>query len=386
MTTGTSAPASTKVFFAGTHRVRSPEETWERMAPKLARYGITRIADVTGLDTIGIPVVMAVRPLARTLSVSQGKGQSMLLAKVSAAMESIELWHAENVSLAVTRRETPAAQLELRYQVTDLTEPPGSLVTDRTPLDWVSGTGLVTGRVIPVPRNCVTFPDLSDGNWTPSGFVWSSNGLASGNTTHEATLHALYEVIERDAVAGVPPDEFGLEIDADDIGDVAGLEMVYMVRRAGVDLAVYFVPSRVGVPCFAVRMWSADFPITSIGFGAHLARDVALSRAITEAAQSRLTMIAGSRDDIPSVYHVVSHGAGSLPEAPGPRIAWADIPAPPTAPFTDVVHELEWMGSRVAASVGHEPIVVDLGSDDDLSVVKVVVPGMAVRRTRFGHA
>lgn len=38
------------------------------------RYGITRAADVTGLDRIGILVALAVRPNPRSVSVSQGKG------------------------------------------------------------------------------------------------------------------------------------------------------------------------------------------------------------------------------------------------------------------------------------------------------------------------
>jgi ribosomal protein S12 methylthiotransferase accessory factor len=373
------------VFFAGTHRIRPPQETWECVLPKLMRYGITRIADITGLDNIGIPVVMAVRPLAKTLSVSQGKGQSILLAKVSAVMEAIELWHAEYVPLATAHRQVRADQLELSYCVTALTEVPGSLVTDSTPLDWVEGTGLVTKRVVPVPRHVVTLVGPEEQTWTPAGFVWSSNGLASGNSIAEATLHALYEIIERDALADLPADEFGAEIDIDEISDAGGAALAELVRRAGVQLAVYHVPSRLGVPCFTVRMWSADFPLTSIGFGAHLAQDVALSRAITEAAQSRLTVIAGSRDDIPPLYHLVRDGADKLPVPPGPRVAWNDIPPPPVLPFADIDHELVWVGSSVACLVGHEPIVVDLTSEDNLAVVKVIVPGMAMGLTRYRH-
>ena len=39
------------------------------------------------------------------------------------------------------------------------------------------------------------------------------------------------------------------------------------------------------------------------GYGAHLSRNIALSRALTEAVQSRLTFISGSRDDLfPALY------------------------------------------------------------------------------------
>lgn len=377
------ASLSRKVFFAGTHRVRPPEQTWARVSARLAQFGITRVADITGLDTIGIPVVMAVRPLAKTLSVSQGKGQSLLLAKVSAVMESIELWHAEHVVLPLVHSRTAAEQLALTYRVTDLTDVPGGLVTERTPLDWVSGTGLTTGAAMPVPRNHVTFQSPQERTWMPPGFIWSSNGLASGNTVPEATLHALYEVVERDAIAALADNEFGIDIDVHTI--VAGAEgtLAEFIRRAGVDLAVTYVPSRTAMPCFAVRLWSVDFALTSIGFGAHLAPDVALSRALTEAAQSRLTVIAGSRDDIHPLYHLVHDGRREPVEQRGPGIPWTAVPAPPVEPFEDLDAELAWVGERVTTSVGHEPIVVELGSDEDVSVVKVVVPGMATGLARF---
>ena len=65
----------------------------------MPEVGITRLANVTGLDRIGIPVVQAVRPNSRSLSVSQGKGVDMDSAKASAMMEAFELWHAERIEL-----------------------------------------------------------------------------------------------------------------------------------------------------------------------------------------------------------------------------------------------------------------------------------------------
>ena len=64
----TSAPAA-KAFSTGTHRTRHPEQTWSIVAPHLMSFGITRVADVTGLDTLGIPVAMAVRPAASSSAV-----------------------------------------------------------------------------------------------------------------------------------------------------------------------------------------------------------------------------------------------------------------------------------------------------------------------------
>src|SRR5258707_13825136 len=79
----------------GTHRAATLDATWRRFAPAAKRAGITRIAELTGLDTIGIPVFAAIRPLGLSLSTQQGKGLTPLAAKVSALMEALETWTAE---------------------------------------------------------------------------------------------------------------------------------------------------------------------------------------------------------------------------------------------------------------------------------------------------
>ena len=84
------------VYFTGTRRCREPARTLELIAPLLGRFGITRLADITGLDFLGVPVAQAVRPGAATVTVSQGKGATRAAAMVSAAMEAIELSCAEN--------------------------------------------------------------------------------------------------------------------------------------------------------------------------------------------------------------------------------------------------------------------------------------------------
>ena len=55
-------------------RTATLEQTWRRFAPKRARAGITRLAELTGLDTLEIPVFAAIRPMGKSLSTQQGKG------------------------------------------------------------------------------------------------------------------------------------------------------------------------------------------------------------------------------------------------------------------------------------------------------------------------
>ncbi|WP_370942424.1 YcaO-like family protein [Amycolatopsis sp. cg5] len=368
-----------KVFFDGTHRVRRPEHTWALVEPLLPRFGVTRIADITGLDVIGVPVATSVRPLAKSLSVSQGKGRTPLLAKISAAMEAIELWHIEHVRGPVLFAGTPARELELGYAVTDLVTAPSALVTDATALDWAGATGLVTGRAVPVPSALVSFAGHSERRWSPPGLRSDSNGLASGNSLAEAALHALYEVIERDALSRYHEPE---SLDLTSIPDEGCQDLVDKVVSAGATLTVAPIPNRFGVPCFDARIWSPDFAIGCQGSGAHLDPAVALSRAITEAVQSRLTAIAGSRDDLPPIYHRVEIGAEEPPRPAERLVGWGGFGAEAAGPFEDLDTELAWIGKLTQQVTGFEPLVTDLSTRPEFAVVKVIVPGTVVDEER----
>lgn len=88
-----------KNFFRGMHRICSPEETLENLQKESHRIGLTRVADITGFDRIGVPVTATIRPNSLTLSASSGKGLTKNAAIVSGFMEAMELFHAECLSL-----------------------------------------------------------------------------------------------------------------------------------------------------------------------------------------------------------------------------------------------------------------------------------------------
>src|SRR5262245_55043582 len=124
----------------GTHRSRHPRDTLEAYLPLCSAFGITRLANVTGLDYIGIPVYQCVRPNSRTLSCSQGKGLTLEAAKASALMESIETWHSEWPA-APTRFES-LHHLSRRATVIDVARLPRESRRQVTPelvLPWVEG-------------------------------------------------------------------------------------------------------------------------------------------------------------------------------------------------------------------------------------------------------
>ncbi|HEX8822900.1 MAG TPA: YcaO-like family protein [Archangium sp.] len=191
---------SPKGFHSGTHRLVPPEATVARVQGLLPIMGITRVANVTGLDTIGIPVVMVIRPNARSLSVSQGKGGELASARASGLMEAIELYHAEHITHPL--KLATFNELRFTHRMVDVTALPALSISQfhghfRTL--WIEGRSLFDEGSTWVPYELVhmdyTLP-------LPSGsgsFLMSSSGLASGNHPLEAVNHALCELIERDA-------------------------------------------------------------------------------------------------------------------------------------------------------------------------------------------
>ena len=96
-------------YFKGTHRVIAPKKTVEINEDKLKTVGITRVADITDLDRIGMPVFTAIRPTAEdgAISIYGGKGISKDHAKASAMMEGFERYSAEKQESDDTIFATP---------------------------------------------------------------------------------------------------------------------------------------------------------------------------------------------------------------------------------------------------------------------------------------
>src|SRR6266545_6649307 len=185
-----------EAFVAGSYRTVEPAETLRRVQPLLRLAGITRVANVTGMDAVGIPTVIVTRPNSRSLSVSQGKGADLLSAKVSGIMESIEQWHAEHVDRPL--RLASLSDLAGRMRVVDVNRLP-QFVEPYRPTDrilWIEGQEVESGETVWLPYEMahldLTLP-LPEGS---GRFMMGSNGLASGNNALEALAHGLCEVIE----------------------------------------------------------------------------------------------------------------------------------------------------------------------------------------------
>jgi ribosomal protein S12 methylthiotransferase accessory factor len=376
----------------GTHRVRPPNETvaWAHsVAPHL---GITRVANVTGLDEIGVPVVMVVRPNARGLSVSQGKGLTLDAAKASGLMESIELWHGEHVVNSMRRASLSEVEGEGAIPIEQLPRSAGGRLDRGLQILWIAGVDLASGETTWVPEEVVG-TDCSLPKFPGAGcFVTTSNGLASGNHPLEAIVHGLCEVIERDAntlfeLRG-SRDRRARRLDLSTVDYPDGRGLLDACDRAGVAVAAWDTTTDIGLPSVACEIFDRKpspwrpLPVAA-GQGCHLTPEVAFSRALTEAAQSRLTMIAGSRDEyVHSDYRRILSRESltyqrSVAAEPATR-PFGCLPALSDNPTlaADAEHILE----RLRACGLDRAIAVDLTRKDvGVPVVRIVVPGLEHR-------
>lgn len=379
----------------GTIREIAASESLARLRPVLPDYGITRLANITGLDTVGIPVWTVVRPFGRSLSVSQGKGVTQELAMVSGIMESIEVFHAEQrLPRRLTRglfecERNPAFisphRLFLRADA-DLSE---------RKIPWAKGQDLFDHDMKWIPAELFDL-DFSKPR-EPPVFLATSNGLASGNTRAEAIVHGLCEVVERDQVSfwSIEQEEPGTEpnrrVILQSIKDPICQPLLQKCLAAGLQVFVWSLAINIDIPVFACTVADRNvqtlYPQQTTGYGCHPVATVALARAITEAAQSRLTHISGLREDMTWARFREEF----LCETDANRASLARLTEEPetldfgklrTIPARSAMHMpalLEHVLECLRSARLHNAVVVDLAENEIFSVVFVCVPDLEYR-------
>ena len=371
----------------GTHRAVPPAETVARLRPLLPRLGITRLADVTGLDRIGVPVFQAIRPLSRSVSVSQGKGLSPDAARASALMEAVETWHAERVDRPLRlARERDLAQAAQVIDTGRLPRVAGSEYDPGRLILWLQGLELGSGEPVWVPYEPVhtdyTLPQPAGSGF----FLASTNGLASGNVRAEAVIHAVCELIERDAVGlwfrRQPAARAATAVDPASVDDPACRLVLDRCAMAGCRVVIWDLASDIGVPAFQCLLLDERDPQGhgGLGSGCHPAREVALLRALTEAVQVRMTYISGARDDLRAAEYTDGARAQRLRQAT--RLAahsrdGIDFCTLPSCAEASFEADLAALAARLAVAGVGPAVIVDLDRPEiGVAVVRALVPGL----------
>lgn len=370
----------------GTSDPGSPAALLRDLSLHFEALGITRLAGQTGLDRLGIPCVAAIRPNSATVATHQGKGIDEASARISAVMEAAEYALAEVPDVATLTMTANCAGTAGYAQISVAHLMPHTWKLDEnTPIDWLQGEAIGDPIPILVPAEAIVL------GRTPRqliGISQSTNGLAAGTSRNAALLHALCELIERDAVClwgfksdaaahatAIAPEAFAdAEIDA----------LVRRIAAAGFRLNLYDQTTNTGVPCIYAVLSPGGRPDrhfdAATGAGCHPVPAIAARRAIVEAAQTRISIIAGSRDDIAEA----DYGARLSRD-----VAVLTAPGAPTRPAPvglardpSLSAQLEFVKAGLAKARLNRIIVVPLGGARfGIHVLRAFVPGLEDRLT-----
>ena len=272
-------------YFTGTHRVIAPEKTIENNEDKLKVAGVTRIADITDLDRVGLPIYTAIRPTAEdgAVSIYGGKGITKSHSKASAIMEAFERYSAE-------RQDGDEAIIASMDEIDENHIDPKSLNLPKEfekkdiadlKLEWNLAKDIISGKEYFIPTNAIYHPY----KYPVSLFKSNTNGLASGNILEEAILHGIFEVIERDAwsIFELTHKNYA-QIDLESIESEIIKETVDKFESNGIKIKLMDFTADINIPTIAA---SADDTVTkdagllTLGMGTHLDPEVAILRALT---------------------------------------------------------------------------------------------------------
>ena len=377
-------------YLDGTQRVYDGETTLKNAKDQLKAIGVTRIADITDLDRIGIPIFSSIRPSAAKggISIYSGKGATADQARISAMMEGFERCLAERAGTNDNIDTDISAQTILKTYEEASTEnnilDPESLLLMEPLLpdklvDWTEGWDLLKNEAIFVPSNAVYHPYKEPGQCVKL-FRSNTNGLAAGNVMEEAIFHGLLEVIERDALSSA---EFNRNTGKELIlteDDGINYELVQKFNDTGVEIRLWVLQHDTNVTTVVAAtddIKSKDAAMLVMGAGSHLKPEIAVSRAITEAAQSRVVQIHGAREDTDREKFVRNIGYDQMKRMnkfwyeDKEKISLADIEdvstPTPAENIRVVLDQLKGLVDNV--------IVVDLSRDNvNVPVVRVIIP------------
>ena len=337
----------------------------------------------------------SIRPEAHpgSLCVNAGKGITFAEARVGAYMEAVEYAFAEynraSLKVSIVRARDVYEGPGRPDAILDFCPVMGAEIDLDGPIACVEATDIRSGETFQTPAE-LTFlpfpPDLGGHLY----FGSNSNGLCSGNSVLEATVHGLSEVIERDICS--------FQAFKDQSVLVPNSSLPSTIRKinstlssVGMNLYVRYLENMFEVPYFmaVVAESKTDDPIyISAGYGCHLSSQIALTRAVCEALQSRLSFIHGGRDDLVERYERFKHLTRQARAAYAEKLLAeisrngsymlfyrirgrrSDVPADLESAQEALLSALARNGFRHALRVVYTP------TDFPLQVVRIQVPGL----------
>jgi ribosomal protein S12 methylthiotransferase accessory factor len=268
----------------------------------LEQFGISRVADLTGLDNVGLPTHTCVRALSEAVSIHAGKGLEHSYSRAGALLEAIEFELAEHPTGPCRIARSIDLPEEDHLPLEDCFPTRSTVLNELTPVAWEEATNIQNGAVTLIPSDLIWLVTRIK-NQALMYFQMGSNGIASGGSIEDAILSGLYEILERDAwtLNQYLLDSGFLLTRSPLIAVPPRIETcIRKIEGANLRLHLFDITNDYKVPVFSAIILdlSGRCAGTFGGYGCHLNAEIAAIRAITEAAQARCCYISGARDDL----------------------------------------------------------------------------------------
>jgi len=415
-------------------RVKSVKDTLSQIEPICKTIGVTRIADITYMDTLYIPNFSIVLPGTEdSIWVYGGKGVTKSQAKTSGLMESVERYCSLNCYSSERFIRGTYSDLTKTYNKVlhpdEVVEPVKRSYNDKiSTIDYLSGFDLINREEVLIPAELV-FSRFRAVTPSENIFHYShTNGLASGNVIEEAICQALCEVIERDAASisdlcasSIPYSilESLTDFLSDHGSDVSKIKQIlaeefvddasifpdleiskvmreimpieFLVKRfaaADIPLIIKDITQKdIGIPTFvasSIEWVASDYGYFAKGFGTHPDSRIALIRAITELSQTRAANIQGARDDFKKIVYRENEEiykrkwqfvpASSLRSNEKKSILFSEIK---TYVNSDILDDIKLILDHLKRAGLKRAIIVDITNPNmGIPVIRAIVPGL----------
>ena len=402
----------------------APDPATTAYAETLGRRGELVQLELTSLDRLGVPVTScSLLAGGRVVSHGNGYGRTLATARRGGLGELAEGVLAATGVERLRERARTGSHRELvaaegADRVADprtLCLPAGSAWTSDAPLTWLPLQRVRTGEDVLVPVELVA----SEPGELPAGttplLTPITNGLGAGQDPTRPLAHGLLEILQRhtNGLRFRALDARSPEIAKDSLpAPVAAL--VAELEAAGVELVLKHAGTELGV-CSTYVMGvdpapGAAIQVTACGEAADPSAEASLTKAVLEYANSRArkAFMFGpaelARPLAPASYWaaVEASAGGGEARATAAMTAWRDLGVDAlrslTAPdrrrtvrYEDVVTGAPALDGP-QAQLGHlleqladHDVLASTVTVDDVSVAKVVVPGLEVETLSYGR-
>ncbi|MBG9987340.1 YcaO-like family protein [Facklamia sp. DSM 111018] len=344
--------------------------------------------DLSTIDYLNLPVYKSFSsrsPLENNFSVHGGKGHNKSQAYSSAIGEAYERYCSRVFPYDLLIIESYENFLKnnikaINPEILNLDTNYINKYSPRNKYKWIKIKNITSNESIYFPANSVFFPYNDENKLMLHS--QSTTGISSEKSLSLAVLKGIFEVLERDAYALTHKARlYGRKIIFDNVKNKKLKKLLLYLKEKGINFHIHILDSFDFIYVVHAILEDKQFPIYTHGSGAALDIEIAIFRAVTEAAQMRVSQIELKEDGISekdSIY--IKWGNGKKKYCKyflnNSKTKTVNISHFKDLKNNDVLDDINFLLNKLKQK-GFEVYVANLSrKDSPLKCVRVIIPGL----------